>query len=858
MAWFHPTLSSCVHEEDHLDTFFQEIRQAFRIFVKSPSFAAIIVFTLALGIGANTAIFSLMNALLLAKLPAQNPEGLVVVGDPAQAHYRIVNSPPRADVFSYKLYTDLRDGNRVFSAMLTTAEVPRVRVARAGESRGSIVMDQALGVLVSGNYFSVLGVNAYRGRLITPADDDSAGAHPVAVLSYGFWKEKLGSDFNVIGSMMLFNNYPFTVIGVANPEFFGDTVGDQQDIWFPVTMQKQLLPTRELLKDYRSSWFHIIGRLKPGVTISQARANINLVFQHLLDGPLGDITQFTDKASLHRLQVDVQDGSRGLSLVRSTYQQPLWLLMAIVGIVLLIACSNVANLLLARALTRHREVAVRLALGAQPWRIMRQLLIESSLLAATGGALGLALAQGAVGVLLQMSQAAGTEVHLDLHVLLFTATLCFITGILFGLVPALRAVDVAIASSLKARSEEQGSGISTNPTKWNWAKILVGAQVALSVAVLFVAGLFVRSMQNLRNVQLGFNAENLLLVRLDSFSAGFTTPEQRAQLADQLATRFSSLPGVRSITYGQVGLLYGDEAIDEIKIDGYVPTRTDDWNAPADRIGPNYFTILGVPILRGRELTAQDTSAAPKTTVINQALAQFYFGNNDPIGRTLWITDGDKPEAYTIVGIVGDFRTQSLRGPVARRFYVSMAQSPEAVGSLNFMVRIGEDPAHLIDTVRQTIRQFNNGIPIMAVRTLADRMNESIRTEILIARLSGFFGAVALGLACIGLYGVMSYMVSRKTRAIGLRMALGAQRRDVLWMVLRDAMLLAIAGVLIGVPVALACSHTLSSLLFGLKTTDPVAMSVVIVLLVLVSLIASYIPARRAAKVDPLIALREY
>jgi predicted permease len=840
-----------------MQTFLQEVRQAFRIFFKSPSLVAVIVLTLGLGIGANTAIFSLMNAVLLQKLPVHDPEHLVVVGDPTQVHYRSTNTPPRVDVFSYKLYTDLRDGNDVFSSMLTTGEVPRVRVARAGDSHGSIVVDQALGVLVSGNYFSVLGINAYLGRVITPSDDDAPGAHPVAVLSYGFWKEKLGGDPHVVGSTMLFNNYPFTVVGVADPVFFGDAVGDQQDIWFPVTMQRQLLTTRDLLKDYRNSWFHILGRLKPGVTLTQARANINLVFQHLVDGPLGDITQFTDKQSLRNLHVEVEDGGRGLSQLRGKYQQPLWLLMGIVGLVLLIACANVANLLLARALARHREMAVRLAIGAPPWRIIRQLLIESILLSASGGVLGLLIAQWAVGILLQMSQTEGTEVHLDLHVLLFTGVICIITGILFGLMPAVRAVDVAISAALKPNSERQGSGISANPAKWNWGKILVAAQVALSVGVLFTAGLFVRSMQNLRNVHLGFNDDNLLLVRLDQISANYTTPEQRAQLADQLAARFSSLPGVQHVTFGQIGLFFGDEAIDEIKIDGFVPKKSEDWNAPADRIGPNYFSMLGVPLIRGRELTEQDSATAPKTTVINQALANFYFGKDDPIGKTLWITDGDKPDPYTIVGIVSDFRTQSLRNPIDRRFFVSMAQSPEAVGSLNFMIRTGGDPANLIDTVHKTVREFNSGIPIIAVRTLSDRIDESIRSEILIARLSGFFGLVALLLACVGLYGIMSYMVAGKTRAIGVRMALGAQRQDVLWMVLWDAMVLVIVGVLIGVPVSLLCSNLLSSLLYGLKTSDPAAMSFVILLLAVVSIMASYVPARRATRVDPLVALRD-
>jgi len=840
-----------------VENLMQDFKYALRVLRKNFGFAGAAILLLALGIGTNTAIFGLMNALVLQNLPVHDPSGLVIVGDPTQVHYRGVNTPPRADVFSYKLYNDLRDGNSVFSAMLASAEVQRVRVARPGESRGSIVVDQALGVLVSGNYFSVLGVNTFRGRTITPADDEELGTHPVAVISYGFWKEKLGGDAAIVGSTMLFNNYPFTIVGVTTPGFYGDTVGDQQDIWFPVSMQHQLLPSRELLKDYRNSWFHIMARLRPSITLPQAKANINLVFQRLLDGPLGKDTLFTDKESLRRLQVEVSEGGRGFSQVRGQYKQPLWLLMGIVGVVLLIACANLANLLLARALARRREVAVRIAIGASRSRIARQFLIESLVLSCAGGAIGLLIANWASAVLLQMSGTVGTEVHLNGHVLLFTTSISVFTGLLFGVAPAVRAVDLSVAETLKTRSEGQGSGISVNPGDWNWGKILVVSQVALSVAVLFAAGLMVRTMRNLHQVELRFDDSNMLLARVDPISAGYTTPQKRAEIAEQLADRFSSLPGVLGVTFGQNGLFFGDWALDEIKIDGYIPKKSDDWNAATDRIGPNYFKVLRVPILRGREVTTQDTATAPKVTVINDSMAHFYFGDRDPIGRTLWITDGDKPESYQIVGVASDFRSQSLRGAPLPTFYVPITQSPEAVGSLNFMIKTAGNPEALIETVHKSIRSFDSNLPILAIRGLSDRLDENMRSEILLARLSGFFGVFALFLACIGLYAIISYMVARKTRAIGVRMALGALPQDIFWMVLREAMFLVIVGVGIGIPVSMVGGNLISSLLYGLKTSDPRAMAMVIALLMIVSAAATYVPARRATKINPIMALRD-
>ncbi len=841
-----------------MESFLQDVRHGMRVFYRSPLLVITIVVTLSLGIGANTAIFSLVNAVMLQPLPVKNPQELVVVGDPALVKLRADGSPPRTDVYSYLLYKDFRDAQSVFSGMLVSCEVNRIRVAKPGTgNQATPITDQALGTLVSGNYFSVLGLPPFLGRMLTPEDDDVPDAHPVAVVSYGFWSEKLGRDPGVIGSTMLFNKYPFTIIGVAQPDFFGDTVGDKQDIWVPVTMQGAILPGRPWLKSYGASFLHIIARLKPGVTADQAQANLNLIFQQQVSGPLAAKFPGLDRQAITNLSVKVTDGARGFSLVRGRYKQPLFLLASIVGLVLLIACVNVANLLLVRAMGRQKEVAVRLALGAPRIRIIRQLLTESILLALAGGIVGIAVAYWGTGVLLQMSRTTGTVASIDLRVLLFTLAISLLTGVLFGIVPALRSLDVALTASLRSKTEVSGK-VRYGPFHWNWGKVLAAGQMALSVAVLFAASLLVRSMQKLRDVDLGYRQENLVLLRTDPLSAGYKAFEQRVNFANQIASRLAILPGVQTVTYSKNGLFSGSDSSDQIKVENFVPRADADLQAPTERVGTNYFSILKIPMVAGREIGAQDTESTHRVAVINEAMAKFYFGAADPIGRKITIDDPDvKNPTIEIVGVAGNARDQSLRREVPRRFYVPLSQSEDPTGELFFILKTSGNPDTVIEESRKEIKGFDANIPILNTRTLAVAVDESINGEILIAKLSGFFGLVALLLASVGLYGVMSYIVTRKTRAVGVRMALGAQRINVLLMVLREALLLVVIGIVIGVPVALITGQMFSSMLFGLSSTDPLAMSTVVLMLVVVALIASYIPARRATKVDPIIALRD-
>lgn len=831
-----------------MGTFLQDLRYALRMLRKNPAFTAVAVLTLALGIGANTAIFSLENAVMLKMLPVTNPGELAVVGDPTEVHGRHMGDP-QVNEFSYPLYRDIRDGSSVFSGMLASGEAHRQRVT--GDSIGEI-SSNATGVLVSGNYFSVLGVNALYGRVITPDDDSAPGAHPVLVVSYGFWKNKLGENPNTVGQTLRINNYPFTVIGVAPPGFYGDTVGDAQDFWAPVTMQEQLINGRKWMEDYNASWLHLIARLKPGVTVEKAAANVNLVVQQLVNGPLKAKLSKDDLDNLKASKVPVCAGGGGFSDLRGDFQQPLLLLMVIVALVLVIACVNVANLLLARASSRRKEFAVRVAIGAASGRIVRQLLTESILLAFAGGALGLLLARWGTNALLKLSGNNDLEASPDLRVFLFTAVVCLLTGVLFGLIPALRSRRVAVALTLKSGSQ---NGNSAN-AGWNWGKLLVTGQVAVSLLVLFVAGLLVHSLQNIRNVDLGYNREHLLVLSTDPLAAGYNDNAKIAGFTNQLAEQVSSLPGVVAVTGSKNGLFSGSESGNSIKVEGYTSKNDPDLQAAFDEVAPNYFHGVGIPMLLGRDIGLQDTVTSPRVAVINETMARFYFGQANPIGRKFIVEDPGSKGPVEIVGVARDARDHKLKGSIDRRFYLPLSQSIGQIPVVNFVVRTVGNPVAVAEAVRKQLKSLDANIPVNSVRALNELTEKSIGDQILIARLSSVFAGLALLLAAIGLYGILSYSVAGRTREIGVRMALGAQRGSVLKMVLQEAGKLVLLGVVIGIPSALLASRLFSSMLFGLKGTDPVSMLLVIAVLLAITLLASYIPARRATKVDPMIALR--
>jgi predicted permease len=838
-----------------METLIQDIRYGLRVLRKSPSFTIIAVLTLALGIGANTAIFSLIDTLLLRMLPVSAPGELVVVGDPARAHSQSLGTP-QVDLFSYPLYKDLRDGNHVFTAMIASGEEHQLKVEndRSGE-----ISSDALGVLVTGNYFSVLGVNAVMGRMLTPHDDRVPGGHPVAVVSYRFWQQKLSADPGIVGQSLRLNGQPFTVVGIASPDFSGDTVGDNQDVWMPMMMEAQILTGRPWLEDYDASWLRVIGRLKPGMNIDKAAADLNVVFQQTLNGPAKSKIHADDMAALRKLKIPVVEGGTGFSQLRYAFRSPLLLLMGMVGLVLLIACVNVANLLLARSTARKKEIAVRLSIGASPARLVRQLLTESILLAFTGGAVGLLVARWGSRALLRLSLVGDNwqalDAPLDSRVLLFTAGVCLVTGVLFGLIPALRALKFEVTPTLKDSAAAQ-SGFSSRKGG-NWGKALVISQVALSVLVLFGAGLLVRSLRNLQNLDIGYTRKSLLTVGTDPLSGGYNA-KKLPQFYDEVARRLAALPGVRGVTYTMSGIFSGNQSNDQMKVEGYTASRDADLVINLDAVGPNYFTTLKAPIILGRDIGPQDTATSPLVAVINKAMQQRYFGDSNPIGKRIWADDDEHRSSppFIIVGVVDNVQDQDLHQKIAPRFYFPISQYPDPVYSLTFIVRTAGNPNAIVESARKAISNFDSHVPIAGMKPLDVLIDDSIHSDVVIARLSTFFGLLALLLACIGVYGIMSYAVSGRTREIGVRMALGAQRQDVLWMVLRGALLLIAIGVCIGIPAAFAASQLIKSMLFNLTSFDPLSMLAVIILLGAVAMLAGLIPARRATKVNPVIALR--
>ena len=839
-----------------MESFLQDLRYGFRMLRMSPSFTAVAVITLALGIGANTAVFSVIDAVMLKMLPVGHADQLVVVGDPSRTG-STSNGTPQLDLFSYPLYRELRDNNQVFSGMFASAGLGRLDARLDGQSSDETDLPRTR--IVTGNYFSVLEVPALIGRTFTAQDDVSRGGNPVVVISYGYWKRRFGLDPSVVGRTIRLNKYPLTIIGITASGFSGDEVDSAADIWVPMMMQSQVMPGREYLETPNTSWLQVMGRLKPGASLAQVKSNLNTVFRQSLAGAYGASLSSDDRTVMEEpsKNIKVLSGSNGFSRLRHEFSQPLLLLMGVVGMVLLIACVNVANLLLARASARSKEVAVRLAIGASPLRLLRQLLTESVLLALLGGTLGLLLAQWGATLLVQQTFGNGTlqafDIHPDLHMLAFTAGICLLTGILFGLAPALRAVGIPVASTLKeaARTTSTSGG-----GKWSVGKVLVAGQVALSLLVLFAAGLLVRTLRNLQDVDFGYERQHVVVVRPDFVTAGYRH-DQLPTMIRPLLDRLSAIPGVVGATISENGIMSGTESADDIKIEGFTPKQDHDEQAWDDWVGPDYFKIVGIPILLGRGIGPQDVASSAPVAVINESMAKFYFPGLNPIGRKFVIDDEkQRQRQIEIVGVSRDVRDHDLREAIPRRFFLAYQQSVLEDLEGYFELRVAGDPNSVIQAVRKQVHEFDPNIAIRSADTLDSLVDDQLSQEKLVAQLSSFFGGLALLLACVGLYGVMSYAVSGRTREIGLRMALGAQRQDVLWMVLKEALILVAAGLAVGIPAAFGGSRVLLSMLYALSGLDPLSMTISITLMLVVASIAGYIPARRATRVDPMVALR--
>jgi predicted permease len=837
-----------------------ELRQDFvygvRLLAKSPGFTTVAVLSLALGIGANTAIFSLIDTVLLKMLPVKDPQQLVSLTDPTNAGVNIGTSTGERGLLSNREFEALRDRTQTFSGMFA---------AQSDSDRNNASIDgkppeELQTSLVSGAYFTVLGAGAAIGRTFTAADEHGPGSAPYTVISYDFWQRRFGGSPAVLDTHIRIGKADLSVIGVAQPHFLGETVGSAPDLWIPLDMQPQVMPGRMWLEDdpayiaAKVMWLHVIGRLKPGVSRKQAQANADVVFKQVVAEEFSKIS--ASNPDILKQNLLLHDAANGVSSLRGNFADPLYVLMAFVALVLVIACANVANLLLARATSRQKEMGVRLALGAGRARIIRQFLTESLTLSVAGGLLGSVFAVYGVQLLVAMvrgrSGAMVVDARPDPRVLAFTIGVSLLTGLIFGLAPAWRSAAVNVSSTLK----EAGRGMTGSAAKIGAGKILVVGQIALSVMLLIGAGWFVRTLRNLESVNLGYPRDKILLVRVDFLAAGYK--DARLPIVyNEVRDRLARIPGVRAVSYSENGLFSGTESGDRITVEGYHSNNRRDLSARFDQAGPDYFHSVGVPILLGRDLGPQDVESAEPVCVVNQTFAKFYFGKQSPIGKHVTDEFPDTRKTFVIVGVAGDARDHSLRRDVDRRFYLSAQQKlGEFPPALNFEIRTYGDAAAVIQAARKAILALDPALPIESSKRLVELVDANMRQERIIAQLSTVFGGLALLLAAIGLYGVLSYAVAQRTNEIGVRMALGAQRSTVIRMVLRETAALIVIGLAVGVPASLACARLVQTTLFGLKAADPLTLGAAIGIMIAVAVASGYLPARRASRVDPLIALR--
>jgi len=834
---------------------FHDIRYGLRILLRKPGLTFVAVLSLALGIGANTAIFSLLDAVLIKSLPVHEPDKLVLFGNARSSG--VTNDFPgeSTDLFSYPFYRRIQQRSDIFSGVtgVESFDWPVHGFVNANGSTGDIERMQVQ--LVSGTYFTVLGVNAGLGRVLTDADDQNAGAHPVAVASYAWWQQRLGGDPSAIGKTITIDSTAYTIVGVAPKDFFGTTVGSAPDIWLPLAMEKQMPPfhfgIRE--KDEVQS-LYLVGRLKDGVTADQASAVVNLVFRQALEARAGAQPSAERVKDIQNAKVELTPASRGLSTLREQFSLSLKVLMAVVGLVLLIASANVANLLLAHGAARSREFAVRMAVGAGRMRLLRQLLTESALLALAGGIAGIALSWWGSRLLLLMAsggpEALPVNVTPNLRVLGFTIGVSVLCALVFGTVPAFRASRTQPNSFLKS-----GKSTSISPLRNPLGKAFVVGQVALSLLLLVAAGLFVRTLINLQSIPSGFNEENVLLLQVDTSATGYDgdNPQVPILLRD-VEEKARAIPGVQAAAFAFTVFNQGFWTS---------PVYTRDWQpsegqsnfARHNIVGPDFFTAMGIPLVLGRSFGPQDTDKSQKVAIISESMVQKFFPNGSPLGKHFGLKGQESSEQIEVIGVVKDAKYGTLQEQFKPMAFYPHSQRPDVLG--NLIVRFSGSSGAVVPQIRHTLKGVNRNLSIDDVVSLSDHIGRSLVQQKLVAKLATFFGLLALLLASIGLYGVMSYGVARRTNEIGIRMALGAQSRRVLWFVLREALILVLIGLVVGVLGSLALTRTARTLLYELKPNDPLTITLATLLLAVVAVLAGYLPARRASRVDPMVALRE-
>jgi predicted permease len=849
-----------------LEQLAQDCRYGFRSIAANKTFSVLAILSLALGIGANTAIYSFMDALLLRSLPVSDPESLAVLnwrvnltGSDFVMHTMIGSAWSEekwvggAAIFPYPAFDLIRTkSGAVFSSVFAYYPTRKVNVMVKGQA------EQADGEFVSGDYFRGLGVSPAAGRLILP-DDDRAGAPTIVVLSFPFSQRRFGDAASAPGQSILINNIPFTVAGVAPPGFFGVDPAAAPDFYIPLRTGLVLrlrfgANDAAAYLDQNYYWLEMMGRLRPGVSLPQAQATLGPLFHQWVDS-----TAANDRERAQLPELLIREGATGLNTLRRQYSKPLYVLLAMVALILAIACANVANLLLARATTRRREMAVRLSIGAGRFRVIRQLLTESVLLAAIGGAMGVAFAVWGIRflTLLLANGSPDFTLHPDLswRVLGAAVALSLVTGLLFGLAPALQSTRVDLISALK-EMRTGGAGSQRSFRRASLGQILVAAQLGISLLMLVAAGLFVRTLSNLQSVQLGFNRENVLLFRLNARQAGHRDPELTTFYMD-LQKRFSAIPGVRGATASHSPLLGEGTLLSQVLPVGMQPKPG---KAPhVLTTGADFFGTMQIPVLLGRGIDERDQPGSAAVAVVSEAYVKTYFGDRNPLGQHLSIhrLPPLRDQEVEIVGVVGNARYGALKGEFREIVYLPFGQrSYRPVEEMTFALRTSGDPLRYVHTVREIVHQADARIPVTNVKTQAAQIDQMMNQEIILARLCTGFAFLALLIACVGLYGTMTYTVARRTGEIGIRMALGAQRGTVVWMVLRQVLVLAAVGLAIGVPTALSISRFVESFLFGVKPNSPAALVAAAAILLSSVLLAGYVPARKASRIDPMTAVR--
>ena len=848
----------------------QDIRYALRMLLRTPGFTAVAVLTLALGIGANTAIFSVLDSVLLRSLPVSHPEELALLTDPNSHGSEFGGEGGERSLLAYSEFQYLRDHNEVFSKIFASdSQLPDVDVTignSASQAGAGVQRETARVRMVSGDFFNTLGVHPAAGRFFASEVDRVRGGSPVAVISYAFWARRLALDPTALGQTIRVHTASFEIVGVTPPGFFGETVGEAPDVWVPMTMQDAIYPGRDLLSPSPEGllnqhiWLQVIGRRKPGISATQANTGINIVFRRLIESLMGPDVTAKQRQEFLDERLKVRSAARGASTLEGDFGEPLEFLMVLVGLVLLIACANVANLLLARGEARQKEFVLRLALGADRFRLMRQLLTESLLLAIVGAGVGIVLAFWADSLLLRMVEGVGDgpaavqlNLHPDARVLAFTALVTLVTAVLFGLFPSLQATSLDLATRMKSTgSGPAGESLSS---RFPLNKTLVVAQVSFSLVLLIAAGLFVHSLEKLGRVNLGYNRENLLLFRIDAAAGGYKGPAQ-TRLYQDLLGRISAIPGLRGVTASHNGLFSNSESGDPIAVEGYTPKPDEEIHSRIDMVGPGYFSTMGIPIVLGREIGPQDAAAGLRPAVVNETFVHRFFPNSNPIGKHVRDVYPGNPADAIVVGVAADAKYNSLREKTPPRFYAPLFNPMWELNSAVFEVRTFANTTSVGAALRSAVQEIAPSVPPISIRTMNGLVSDTLETDRFIEQLSSAFGLLAILLASVGLYGVMAYIVARRTRDIGIRMALGARPANVLWQVLRESLVLVFIGMVVGVPAALAGTRVVRSMIFGLGFADPIVMVSAVVLLAMVAAVAGFLPAHRASRVDPIVALR--